>query len=196
MIHINGNRRKREPEIVLRDAIEVGANQDYYEWLYSLVDLPNHRELLKHLRRIDFYELIPHDHNRAEDGKSLRTIYLDIGGAHSPSSVTNCSVLEMMVGVAFRMEHELVDLDESMDVAACFLALLDNVDLSWMTDHKYNGGNGPDVVDDKVYTMLDRCYTRAGKGGLFPLRRPDLDQREVEIHYQMQAWMMENYVFW
>jgi len=187
--------RKKKPELLLRDAFQVSANLDYYEWLYDLVELPNHRELLKHLRRIDFYCIIEKDHNREDDGKSLRTTYINLGGAHSPSPLTECSVLEMLIGLAFRMEHELSGLVECTDIVDCFLILLENLELSFMNDNRYLGGNGAEVVDDRIYNMLDRRYRFDGSGGLFPIKTPNQDQTEVEIWYQMHNWMLENYVF-
>ena len=32
-----------------------------------------------------------------------------------------------------------------------------------------------------------------GTGGLFPLKRPRVNQRRVEVWYQMSEYLMENY---
>jgi hypothetical protein len=48
----------------------------------------------------------------------------------------------------------------------------------------------------KVKSILERVknrdYETDGHGGLFPLRNPPEDQRQVELWYQMGHWMAEN----
>jgi len=41
--------------------------------------------------------------------------------------------------------------------------------------------------------VILRRYSKTGKGGLFPLKHPKKDQTEVEIWYQMQQYVMENF---
>lgn len=43
--------------------------------------------------------------------------------------------------------------------------------------------------------FLNREYRYSGEGGLFPLADPDRDQRDVEIWYQMNAYLQENYPY-
>ena len=50
-------------------------------------------------------------------------------------------------------------------------------------------------VDYYVDKLLGRDYFRDGFGGLFPLKHAKKDQRKVEIWYQLQNWLMENYEF-
>ena len=47
-----------------------------------------------------------------------------------------------------------------------------------------------DTFEDIYWLFQD------GFGGLFPLKHAKKDQRKVEIWYQLQNWLMENYEFW
>ena len=66
-------------------------------------------KLLAHLHGIEFYSLVPNDDNRGVDGEQMRTIFLDEVGPQGSTSLPNgpCTVLEMLIGVAQRLEFEL-----------------------------------------------------------------------------------------
>jgi hypothetical protein len=41
--------------------------------------------------------------------------------------------------------------------------------------------------------VINRTYHSSGKGGLFPLKHAEKDQTEVELWYQMNTYLVENY---
>ena len=91
-------------------ALDIDIEQDYFDWLCDLVHIDRMEEgyllLAKDLHKRIFYALIPHDENRASDGKELREDYLrDI---HYPKYVQiegNCTVFEMLIALARRMDY-------------------------------------------------------------------------------------------
>ena len=46
-------------------------------------------------------------------------------------------------------------------------------------------------VNDVLDRVIWRTYRWDGHGGLFPLNEPEKDQREVEIWYQLSAYLLE-----
>lgn len=165
----------------------------YNQWLYSLVDLPRHRHLLEHLHQTEFEHFVPNDQNRALDGERLREVFIDTvlpqGGSYLPDS--RCSVLEMLIGVAHHLEHQLAQGPDEMGVPGCFETLLRNLDLYFLNDRNYNSR----VVENRLRVLMNRTYNFNGKGGLFPLKYPNEDQRDIEIWWQMMGWLSEKYDF-
>lgn len=97
-----------------------------------------------------------------------------------------CSVLEMLIGLSRRLAFE-----GGGEPAGWFWLLMRNLTLDGMDDERFDLMD-PTIVDDIVQRLVWRQYNWDGKGGLFPLQFPNRDQREVEIWYQMQAWLLEN----
>ena len=135
------------------------------------------------------------DENRALDGENLRVRFFyeshTLDDNYEEFLFEPCSVLEMLVALAFRMEKEyLMDWRPGTRdrTSERFWMLIDNLgtDDNWSTkiDAK---------VQHYVEQFLDRDYRFDGAGGLFPLKNCHEDQRNIEIWSQMQAYIMENY---
>lgn len=176
---------------------------DYFEWLCDKVSDKScdksYLMLLEDLRKIPFVTILELDNNRAEDGKYLREEYA-IYEAHSLNALRaieagECSVLEVLISIAERMRFELTstDADENNDIYQYFWQMLHNLGLDSFDDEDYVDLGGHAAVFEIVADWLDRSYSPDGKGGIFPLRHPDYDQRDVELWYQMQAYLEENY---
>lgn len=161
----------------------------YFDFLCDLVDKHNmYSELLVVLHRVEFFSLIPNDDNREEDGKQLRKTFIDEEGQHalSQSDYGPCTVLEMLIALAFRLEFETAQSRWEKTTCEWFWILIDNLGL-------IECGNRTDEIKIKVGIFLNRHYNSDGNGGLFPLKNPKKDQRRVEIWYQMSAYIIENY---
>ena len=65
-----------------------------------------------------------------------------------------------------------------------------NLGLDKFDDKHYNS----DYVYEILGKFVRREYDFNGRGGLFPLKNVQNDQRKVEIYYQMLAYLSENYV--
>jgi hypothetical protein len=74
-----------------------------------------------------------------------------------------------------------------------FWMMLGNAELDGFTDEAFYALRGHILVDKILNRILDRTYKRDGIGGLFPLKHPKKDQRRVELWYQMNAYLVENY---
>ncbi len=177
---------------------------NYFEFLCSLcgVSLGKDRyiRLLTILHQFEFYHLVPNDDNREADGLQFRSLYLDNGGLSEALSLPNsiqeghCTVFEMLLGVANRLEFELLGGRYERPAKDWFWVLIDNLELSEYNDEMIKSHPWAiNKIESCILTLLSRKYFEDGTGGLFPLKYPPKDQRRVEIWYQMSAWVIENY---
>lgn len=170
-------------------------DEDYFVWLYSQISsikLKNPSRTYWHLARkmheTEFVWWIPNDDNRLEDGKYLRVEFMETIEGSRPDDIwmeIGCSMLEMLIALSRRLSFE-ADGKPSL----WFWHMMANVDLRRFTDSHYD-----DVADKEVEQTLNRIiwrqYEASGNGGLFPLRSPEVDQRSVEIWYQLSAYLSE-----
>ncbi len=168
----------------------------YFEWLYSRVGSVSVRNkaqtywtLLLLLYRLEFtWDKIERDANRAQDGKDLRTTFTrethtvvdQPGWLEEP-----CSVLEMLIALAMQ-----INFISEKPVPDVFWEMLANLGMgkeegndAYPLDHAY--------VTTVVTRMMNREYDADGLGGLFPLQEPHQDQRDVELWYQANAYLLE-----
>ena len=140
------------------------------------------------MHKTEFLWSVPNDDNRVEDGKALRVEFVEEeeGGQYDRNWMElECSVLEMLIALSRRLAFEAGDSDFEW-----FWRLVENLDLIWVTDNEYD--NGPaDIVDETLHRLIFRKYDSDGRGGLFPLSKPTENQRNVEIFYQMAAYLLE-----
>lgn len=176
---------------------DFDIKQDYFEWLCEIVHADQYdrswRILMRDLHRKKFYAVMPNDENRAGDGIELREEYLrEIWYPKYADLGDECTVLEMLIGLAQRIDYELKDPydDQQKDnTAKWFWEMLDNLGLTRFDDESYAEKHGLVYVNDIINTFLKRKYKRNGEGGLFPLIRSNKDQRHIEIWYQMSAYL-------
>lgn len=170
----------------------------YFVWLYSQVGDPEiqnpNRTYWKMLRQLytkEFVWIIPNDDNRIQDGTELRYEFVD------KSELTDvdlgwiqlgCSMLELLVGLSRRLSFEAEG--ESRD---WFWELIVNLGLRKYNDNYYNAK--PEISEKVIDTVLDRViwrnYEPSGRGGLFPLKHAKFDQRDVELWYQLNSYVIE-----
>ena len=173
----------------------------YFKWLYSfigsIVDTRPEKTywcLAEQLHKTPFSWSVANDGNRAEDGKNLRIEFARHPSVIAPVDLESpASFLEVLIGLAWRIDFSENDSDESM-VPYWFWTMLSNAGLDSFSDAMYN--DNPDirrVVDIKIRRILNREYYPDGDGGLFPLMNPREDQRGVEIWYQMSAYLLEQF---
>lgn len=170
---------------------------EYFQWLCGLVNLDRGYWILaRKLHDKEFYWTVPNDDNRASDGQKLRDIFEDETLYSDYSCLSGgCSVLEMLIGLAIRIEDILYDPDNSECLKAhdAFWEMLENLGLEDFDDMNYSRLNEDCEVDEILLNLLERTYDRSGRGGLFPLKKAREDQRRVEIWYQMSTYLLENY---
>lgn len=183
--------------------------EDYFSWLYSLIKNPKNKrtyvKLCKGLHKIPFRWHIKNDDNRREDGLNLRDRYYEENRLDESFVEVaywlreECSVLEMMIALAQRINGITYDLKDQEDkTPRWFLEMLKNLKLSRFTDNSTPYEELDPVqeaeVCDTLCDTLDRTYDRYGNGSFFPLkRRHPQDMRTTEIWYQLMLWLDENY---
>ena len=176
----------------------------YFQWLYGMVgaltdrnESHSHWILAEQLYNTVFTWFVPNDHNRAADGGRLRDDFCDIVGSWEDSRIMfePCNMFEMLIALARRIDYETAgDTVDDAGVGIWFWRMLENAGLAKYTDAVYCDNPRAEIeVAEILENLLERRYDRNGKnGGLFPLHAPRLDQRKVELWYQMSAYLLEN----
>ena len=174
--------------------------EQYYDWLYKIVcgeweprNLSFHR-LLMFLYNRDYTPACEMDISRVTDGRNLRYRFAtenDIPYAKIDSEFQGvpCSMLEMMVALAIRIEeHIMEDSSAGNRVGQWFWNMVVSLGLAAMDDQRFN----EDRADFIINRFMDRGYQPNGAGGLFTLSYPTEDMRQLDIWYQLMAYLNEN----
>lgn len=158
----------------------------------------NYGELIGRLHSIPFEVILEKDNNRAIDGTDLRLYFCGVNNYEDAVAYEildgPCSVLEMLVAFARRIESDVMWNPEIGDRShVWFWLMIDNLGLTGCDNEHYD-----EEKDDQITHVIDnfmgRRYFKDGFGGLFPLKKSSKDQRKIELWYQMQAFFIENYV--
>jgi len=165
----------------------------YLRWLYSQVGSVKTRiksrtywRLFRQLYATEFVWFIPNDDNRVMDGRQLREDFLqesEIFDVDENWMALGCSFLELLIGLSRRLSFE-----GGGEPSPWFWQLLRNIELDQLTDAQENS---TEEISEKVNRVIFRTYYPSGVGGLFPLRSTMQDQREVELWYQLNAYLLE-----
>lgn len=167
----------------------------YFTWLYGKVGSvetanpsKTYWTLCRKLFTKEFIWFVPNDDNRAEDGRDLRREFIEEERVLDVSEDwmrLGCSVFEMLIALSRRLNFEA----DHISARDWFWILITNLGFEFCNDA--NGFND-ERVDEAIDCMVWRTYRPDGYGGLFPLREPHQDQREVEIWYQLSAYILEH----
>lgn len=173
----------------------------YLQWLYRQVapirtknPARTYWTLLTHLYRKEFKWSVPNDDNRLMDGLELRyefihkfeyekTDYYQQHGEIRSWLERPCSFLEMLLALARRLSFA-----GGGAASEWFWHMLDNIGLRSHVDAM---PGDPEMIDFVLDRVIDRTYDEFGNGGLFPLFHPQHDQRQVELWYQMNCYLLE-----
>lgn len=165
-------------------------DNSYFLWLLNRIDdgsgrVGEYEELLWYLYNREFTWVIEHDANRAAYGLDLRYEF-------SPSYYDGekpCSVLEMLVALAYCWEHEITyDYRLGDRSAVWFWLMLENLGLLDV----YGDPSFDQEIEEIVNIWLKREFSHTGFGSPFPLLIPHRDQRKIEIWLQVQDFVLEN----
>lgn len=171
--------------------------EDYYSWLLNKVtdadfNPSQYSTLMRMLYNAEFTWLIPEDENRAIDGINLRDDFAKYTGVPQVEALIYldkpCSVLEMMVALACRIEDQIMeDLFVGPRVGRWMKVMISSLGLRYETD----GYLDEEYVDYIISTFLKREYERNGDGGLFRIRDHSVNMREIEIWSQTNWYLRE-----
>lgn len=174
-------------------------NSEYFEWLCSLIrdskprKHTSYKKLLVYLYQTEFIYVIPMDGNRYADGIDLRYRFgyeHNIDGPVIASCLDNfpCSILEMMVALAFRCEeHIMYNPDYGLMSGRWFWKMITNLGLENMYDNNFDY----EIVNNVIYRFLNRDYSPDGAGSLVYIPNCPYDLSSMEIWYQMQRYLTE-----
>lgn len=169
-------------------------NDAYFDWMYQTVldeEPKSYQKLLYLLNETEFTYIIPMDGNRYEDGISLRYRFgysCDVDEVEVARYLDDkpCSVLEMMVALAIRIEeHIMRDPDIGDRTGEWFWVMISSLGLETMDDFHFDEKYSTEVIQN----FLDRDYAPNGDGGLFRIDHCDEDLRNVEIWYQANWYL-------
>lgn len=171
--------------------------ESYSEWLYSMVD-PGHEYnfLMSMLFELEFTWTNPRDESRAEDGQHLRERFEDASGIECKDSWIEWppSVLEVMVGLAIRVENVLYDSTKGDRTSEWFWIMAKNLGCAHLKDKSLkNHCEARSYICDCVDKMVNRKYDADGRDNAL-FRRPkgwEYDFREEELWSQMTAFTMD-----
>ena len=166
--------------------------EDYLRWLEPQLrdEYGNpgktYWDLLNVMFEKEFIWVNPMDENRAVDGLDLRVEF-----AHEihirPTrmrSLGPCSFLEVLIALSRRMAFTAGGL-----APGWAWHLLGNLELHRMSDPlsrpKYR------KVQEIMEVAIRRTYSPDGVGGFFPLAWPEEDMTQIELWYQMNAYIGE-----
>lgn len=171
--------------------IENEVRREYFNWLCDIVcgyrysQENSYDNLLAHLHNIEFTWTISKDSNRAEDGIGLRRRFDEMGDVIDLLDGP-CSVFEMMVALAIRVEENIMDDPRYGDrTGQWFWKMINNLGLGSMSDRCFD----TDYVDNAIKALLNHEYEPNGRWGLFMVRNCDCDMRKLEIWHQLCLYL-------
>lgn len=146
-----------------------------------------YQNLFMHLYSCDFEwpRTVPGDANRCDDGLQLRR---DLGFGDALSDKP-CSILEMLISLARRMENDIMHNPELGDrTGQWFWTMIVNLGLGSQNDRNYD----PAYINSCIDIFIRRQYGADGSnGGLFVVNNPRRDLRDVDIWYQAMWYLSE-----
>jgi hypothetical protein len=169
-----------------------------YDQLYSVREMESWRSyttVCTVMHQIEFKDLVPHDSNRIADAAELRAKFRDeTPGRFEALELTNlmfpnATVFEVLFALADRADFMI-----PLTRPTWFRIFLENLKLAKYSDD-YSLTHSAWPIHRIINRFNDRQYKRDGRGGIFPLRDPEADQRDVELWYQMGAYMTENRMY-
>lgn len=172
-------------------------DERYLTWLVRQIEpvsnlnpARSHWLLCAAMYQKEFTWFIPNDDNRLMDGLDIRQEFVDTEeGGDVPGIWLSeaCSFLEMLIALCRAMAFE----SSPLETDYWFWHFMDNLNLRHYVDEVYDD-DARVTINEILDRVLNRTYHADGNGGLFPLKHPGKDQREVELWYQSQQYLMEN----
>lgn len=174
--------------------------QLYFDFLVEFVctksEAAGYSDVLEYLYKKPFYYKLSLDQNRAADGVGMRERFANnyMNGIYfvpimNTIDYRDCSMLEMMVALAYRMEKDILN-DDSLGnrTGKWFWTMMENIGID-KTDREFVY----DDVDEKVDICLERGYDYEGHGSFFTVHNPRKDMRDTDIWYQANWWITYEY---
>lgn len=131
------------------------------------------------------------DEDRIKDGLYLRECYISEFKTEKEEAFENdCSVLEVLVALAIRMENDILSSAKYGPRAHVWFWMM--IQTMHLDDVKNEDFDEEKVVKI-VVKMMERKYEKDGNGGLFFIPECQKDMRKIDIWHQMNDWVSENF---
>lgn len=180
--------------------IAVNFENAYRNWIQDKMHAHDYGILFDILYDTDFEwdKRIPRDSDRAANGKNLRMRFAGECGMEMTGDVLDkpCSFLEFAVALAYTIDDKIMyDADNPEQAADWLWEMFGNVGFDEYTDDYLMAGGmvAYMTVLEIADRIMKRRYEYNGHLGMFPLAKPEMDQRKVEIWYQANAYFIERY---
>jgi hypothetical protein len=163
----------------------TARREAYLRWLESQLQDENTESywgLVNLMFDKEFKWSVPHDDNRCADGLALRD---DFGLTERQAERFGpCSFLEVLIGLSRRLAFVA-----GGDAPGWAWQLLRNLELHRLSDPLTRGKQ--ERAEEVMSAVIERRYSPDGQGGFFPLAWPDEDQTQIELWYQLNAFVSE-----
>lgn len=169
-----------------------GTAVRYFDWLYDRVRSGSYLRVSRFMHDVSFRVIVDHDENRVADAGELRREFLDVHKevppGHPDLQKPDASIFEILVVLTLKAEFQSV-----LPAPIWYGMFLQNLGLQPYQDNVFAGN------ERRVAAILrrfnERLYHPSGRGGLFPLNHPECDQREIELWYQLAAYLTEKRLY-
>lgn len=168
---------------------------DYLQWLLWRCGLERERRydrLFESLHGMDFIYCLDRDENREVDGLDLRDQY-EIPSIYREYDKDfynkKCSVMEMLVALAIRVDDDIVGDPGEEHPEEFFMEMIKNLGLGAHKDNRFRKAD----VECIIYRWMRRKFRSNGEESPFPVRDDPRDQRDLEIWDQVNSYINENY---
>lgn len=183
--------------------------QAYFDWMCDSIDMndpPVDKSYWNMLNILNIHEFTyprkQHmDVNRVVDAMDMRHTFLNEyfkdhyhNCVESPFKGIKPSLLEVMVALARRCETDIMyDAEMGDRTGKWFWMMIENIGwLDFDDETILNHSESTALLNNQIDILLNRKYRYSGDGGgLWPLKNPDKDQREVDIWSQMTRFLSE-----
>ena len=180
--------------------VAVNFENAYTNWMLTRMHAGNYGMLFDILNDTPFEwdRKIPRDSDREADGRYLRLRFSNESGIEIVDDILEkpCSFLEFAIALAYAIDDRIMyDAENPEQAADWFWMMLENIGLDKYTD-EYLMANGLPAhmyVNEITDRVMKRRYEYNGYLGMFPLAKPEMDQRKVEIWYQANAYFIERF---
>lgn len=187
-------------------SFESEACDAYFKWLKEQItgsetaDIEEYDILVTTMSVMPFTYVVDMDSNRMWDGLYLRNIFYDDHAAFEGELTQECSLLEALVGLAYRMSFDVFS-DMGKSTADWFWEFMENLGATFYTDAVLEGRfvdseeNYRGELIDLLKGFMDRTYKDTRHGNVFKYKRDRKDIKQVELWYQMHYYIEEKYGF-
>lgn len=164
----------------------------YLQWLYRFLgNYSGYSKLLDYLYQVDFVWIIPMDENRAKDGLNLRSRFCDLYSLNDIQmreifSSKPCSMLEMMIALAIRIEDDFMGTENSNNTSKWFWSMIFSMGLQFNKDESFSA----EKIDSIILRFIEHRYGADGRGSLFHVPMQNVDFRHLQIWDQMNYWLI------